>query len=282
MANDSVEEAVGAIRDYFDALGAGEWDRLVQSASARVSLELHRRFLARFIRPGSRVLEIGAGPGRFTAELAALGASVVVSDISAVQLELNRENVLAAGCGHYVEDRLLLDVRDLSAFTDAAFDGVVAYGGPISYAFDQASAALAECIRVTRPGGVVLGSVMSTIGSFRWFLPGVAEEIKTFGFEAMDALLHTGDTRPTQPSGHNCRMFRWRELAEMIAAQPCRLLASSASNAISLAAPEVLDRLAADPGVWPQFLDWEEELAQEPGMLDGGTHIIFAIERLGV
>jgi hypothetical protein len=27
-------------------------------------------------------------------------------------------------------------------------------------------------------------------------------------------------------------------------------------------------------------LDWEEELAQEPGMLDGGTHILFAVERL--
>jgi ubiquinone/menaquinone biosynthesis C-methylase UbiE len=282
MANDPIEDSVGAIRDYFDALGAGEWDRLVQSPSARVSLELHRRFLARFIRPGSRVLEIGAGPGRFTVELAALGASVVVSDISAVQLELNRDKVLAAGCDQRVEDRLLLDVRDLSAFTDGVFDGVVAYGGPISYAFEQAATALAECLRVIRPGGVVLGSVMSTIGSFRWLMPAVAEEIKTFGFDAMDALLHTGDTRPTQPSGHNCRMFRWRDLAEMIAAQPCRLLAASASNAISLADPEVLDRLAADPAVWPRFLDWEEELAQEPGMLDGGTHIIFAIEHVGV
>jgi SAM-dependent methyltransferase len=209
-----------------------------------------------------------------------LGASVVVSDISAVQLELNRNKVRAAGCEQNVEDHLLLDVRDLSAFTDGVFDGVVAYGGPISYAFDQAAVALAECIRVTRPGGVVLGSVMSTIGSFRWFLPGVAEEIKTFGMQAMDTVLRTGDTRPTQAGGHCCRMFRWRELAEMIAAQPCRLLGASASNAISLADPEVLDRLAADSGVWPQFLDWEEELAQEPGMLDGGTHILFAVERL--
>lgn len=65
--------------------------------------------------------------------------------------------MLAAGCEQYVEDRLLLDVRDLSAFAAGAFDGVVVYGGPISYAFDQAPVALAECIRVTRPGGVVLG-----------------------------------------------------------------------------------------------------------------------------
>jgi hypothetical protein len=70
-----------------------------------------------------------------------------------------------------------------------------------------------------------------------------------------------------------------REIAGMIAVQPCRLLAASASNALSLGPADTAGRLAADPEVWEQFLNWEEELAQEPGMLDGGTHILFAIER---
>jgi hypothetical protein len=69
------------------------------------------------------------------------------------------------------------------------------------------------------------------------------------------------------------------KITEMIARQPGRLLAASASNAISLADPVTLDRLAASHGLWTRFLDWEEELAQEPGALDGGTHILFAIER---
>jgi hypothetical protein len=47
-----------------------------------------------------------------------------------------------------------------------------------------------------------------------------------------------------------------------------------------MAVPGALDRLAADPGAWARFVDWEEELAQEPGMLDGGTHILFAAERV--
>lgn len=51
------------IRGYFDELGSAEWDRRVRSARMRVSLELHLRMLRRFVRPGSRVLEIGAGPG---------------------------------------------------------------------------------------------------------------------------------------------------------------------------------------------------------------------------
>lgn len=267
------------MRDFFDALGAAEWDRLVQSPSARVALELHCRFLRRFVQPGWRVLEVGAGPGRFTVELAKTGAAVVVSDISSVQLQLNRERVAAAGCEHAVQDRLLLDVRDLSAFADGAFDCVVAYGGPLSYAFEHAGKAFAECVRVTRPGGAVLASVMAAIGNLRYFLPGVIEEINTFGAEAIDAVVRTGDLRPTQAGGHICRLFRWREIAEMIAGQPCRLLAASASNAISLADPEALEQLAADRELWPRLLDWEEELAQEPGMLDGGTHILFAVEK---
>jgi SAM-dependent methyltransferase len=279
VAGECADDSVRAVREYFDVLGAAEWDRPEKSAPARVALELHRRFLRRFVQPGWRVLEVGAGPGRFTVELARAGATVVVSDISGVQLELNRDRVAAADCEHAVQDRQMLDVRDLSAFANGAFDCVVAYGGPISYAFEQAGKAFGECVRVTRPGGVVLASVMATIGSVRYFLPGVAEEITLFGAEAIDAVVRTGDVRPTQAGGHICRMFRWREVKELIGGQPCRLLAASASNAISLGDPGTVERLATDPELWPRLLDWEEELAQEPGMLDGGTHILFAVEK---
>ena len=65
-----------ATRAYYDEFGDAEWNPLAADVAGRVSLEVHRRFLARFVRPGARVLEVGAGPGRFTTELAALGATV--------------------------------------------------------------------------------------------------------------------------------------------------------------------------------------------------------------
>src|SRR5439155_17362717 len=61
------------LRELFDEVGEGEWRRLDADARSRASLEIHRRFLARFLSPGMRVLEVGAGPGRFTVELAKLG-----------------------------------------------------------------------------------------------------------------------------------------------------------------------------------------------------------------
>ncbi|MEW6471550.1 MAG: class I SAM-dependent methyltransferase [Actinomycetota bacterium] len=92
------------LREFFDEYGEREWQRLDTDARSRASLEIHRRFLGRFVRPGMRVLEIGAGPGRFTVELAKLGCRVVVTDISPVQLALNKEQVGQAGFASAVEE----------------------------------------------------------------------------------------------------------------------------------------------------------------------------------
>lgn len=266
------------VRKHFDELGEREWERLVQTPRARVSLELHRRLLHRFVRPGWRVLEVGAGPGRFTIELAAIGATIVTSDVSVVQLQLNARKVGEAGCEYAVEERRVLDVRDLSEIPDRSFDATIAFGGPISYAFEKADQALRECVRVTRVGGVVLASVMATIGTMRFFLPVVVEEMRQFGMDVTDRVIRTGDLRHTPADAHRCRMFRWREVARMLEFMPCRILAASASNATSLAAPEALAWLTSEPTRWQRYLDWEEELAQEPGAIDGGTHILFALE----
>ena len=158
----------------------------------RVNFEVHRRFLDEWIRPGDRVLEAGAGPGRFTLELARIGARVVVGDISSRQLELHAEKTAAAESS--VEERVLLDIVDLSRFADETFDAVVCYGGPVSYVIGEADRALAEVLRVMRRGGTALVSVMSLLGSARAFfghLPGLIEE---FGWEQAVAPIFETET----------------------------------------------------------------------------------------
>lgn len=263
------------MREFYDELGEGEWTRLEDSPRGRVSFEVHRRFLRRYIEPGARVLEIGAGPGRFTMELASLGATVVVTDFSQVQLDLNRAKVGASEFEGSVESRALLDVCDTSRYADGEFDAVVAYGGPLSYAFDRTDEAFAGLLRITRANGPVVASVMSTLGSWRFFLAGVLEDTKLAGEDANDKVLETGDLRHFG-TRHVCKMFRSRELVDLVTRHGGTMLAMSASNWASLADPEILESLEQDEDRWRRFLDHEIAACGEPGALDGGTHLLFA------
>lgn len=105
-------ETIEAVRVHYDRIGSQEWLRLTKDVAGRVSLEVHRRFLRRFVRPGSRVLEIGAGPGRFTLELADLGCRIVVTDLSPVQLDLNVAQLAGTPAERCVDRHEVLDVCD--------------------------------------------------------------------------------------------------------------------------------------------------------------------------
>jgi SAM-dependent methyltransferase len=149
--------------EYFDDYGDNEWKRFESGRTPEAGLDIHVRFLERFVRAGDRVLDAGAGPGRFTLELVRLGADAVALDVSAVQLELLRQRLPDV-------ETIVGDVTDLSRFADRSFDVTVCYGGPLSYVLDRADDALAELVRVTRSGGYVLVSVMSTIGAQTHFI----------------------------------------------------------------------------------------------------------------
>ncbi len=265
------------IEALFDEWADAEWDRMDVDVAARVSLEIHRRFLDRYL-PLGRVLEVGAGAGRFTVELARSGRRVVVGDLSRVQLELNARHVAESGCQAAIEAGVRMDICDLSAFETASFDGVVAFGGPLSYVFDRAAEALSECLRVLRPGGTAVASVMSLAGSARHFLPNFPAAIARAGLPIFDEFLRHGDQR-AMPPAHPCQMFTSDQVRALVEECGGELVGISSSNWLSLAPELVVGQLYEDPKVWPAFLDWEERFCAEAGALDGGTHLLFAATR---
>ncbi len=271
-STESTDDVVQRIRGYFDTEVESEWLRLEQTPAGRVSFEIHRRLMAAHVRPGMSVLEVGAGPGRFTRELAAIGARVTVTDLSSQQLAANEQRARAEGFDAAVAAWLPLDVRDVSGFDDASFDVVLAYGGPLSYVFDHAEDALRGLLRITRPEGAVLGSVMSLLGAWRHFLPAVVELTD----EDTDHILATGDLRRAQPDGHVAQMYRASDVRALIERAGATTLALSASNWASLDHPEATALVEESPGRWQRFLDQEARACAEPGALDGGTHILFA------
>jgi SAM-dependent methyltransferase len=268
-----------AVAAYFDQLGRREWDRLMATPVDEVSLYVHAHYLHQYVPRGARVLEIGAGAGRFTQLLAESGARVVVADISPVQLDLNRRHAEQYGFRHAVEAWQQVDACEMGCFADAAYDCVVAYGGLFSYVLEQRDAALGECLRVLARGGPLLASVMSLWGSAHRALQGVL----ALPAEVNRRITATGDltaeTWPARKDNH-MHLFRAEELRTWLAGSGLAVLCLSASNCLSTGHEDALREIRQDPARWEELLRMEVEACAEPGCLDMGTHII-AVGRKG-
>jgi SAM-dependent methyltransferase len=261
-----------AVAAYFDQLAEGEWQRFDKYALGAVHEHIHNLYLERFVPAGSRVLEIGAGPGRFTRTLHRLGCRIVVADISDVQLALNRRYGSEYGFANSVEAYEQLDICDLKALPASTFDVVIAYGGPLSYVFERRDDAVASCRRVLKSGGVLLASVMSLWGTLHRHLAA----LRDLPLWSMHSIVESGDLTPENDptSPHKCHLFCSAELATLMGRHGFRVEALAASNALSTNLESLLLELRQQPDRWQALLDLEARATAQPGYVDGGTHLI--------
>lgn len=172
------------------------WDRLAGRYDAIVrmfdtSYPRVRARLAEDLPPGGRVLELAAGTGQFTVELARRAARLVATDISPQMVERLADVVAHAGLAN-------VECRVMSACAieaeDHAFDAV--FCANALHVMDAPEAALAEMRRVLRPDGLLLAPTFlhgvdplrrGLSGALSFVSPFVANS--RFGLDGLTALV---------------------------------------------------------------------------------------------
>lgn len=114
-----------------------------------VEFETTMHHLHRFLKPGDRILDIGAGTGRYSSALMAEGY-----DVKAV--ELVKRNIDVFLKREPTADVVQGDARSMPFLPDATAD-VTLLLGPLYHLFgdDEKLKALCEAKRVTKPGGLI-------------------------------------------------------------------------------------------------------------------------------
>lgn len=112
------------------------------------------RYISKYLQPGMKILEIGAGTGRYSHTLARMGYTVDAVELVQHNIDIFRQNT---------QDTEQITIRQGDArelpFKDETYD-ITLLLGPMYHLFtkeDQATA-LAEAIRVTKTGGVIFAA----------------------------------------------------------------------------------------------------------------------------
>lgn len=270
----------GAVRRFFDRYGQREWERLDRDVAGQTSYAIHWKLLSPEIRTEMRILDAGCGPGRYAIDIARAGATVTLADLSPVQLELAVANVRAAGLESHLDGVHELDICNLGVFPEGRFDGVVCYGGAVSYTRERHTEALQQLVRVVRPGGFVAVSAMTLYGVLQ--LLGLLD-IPGF-LETMADHLELGDdpsalpgwvmTAPASPEFHQpMALFTAEHLRELVSAVGCDVVRTGVANPLSWGLVPLQNTAASVPAR-EALLQLELALCDDPVLADRGDHII--------
>ena len=135
--------------------GQGDEDsRLKRSRHGQLEYATTMAYIHRYTDRNSRVLEVGAGTGRYSIALAKEGMRVSAVELVEENLAVLREN-----------SRGMDNIESLGRFADNTFD-VTLVLGPMYHIYEpkDVNSAIDEAIRVTKPGGVILFAFISVFG----------------------------------------------------------------------------------------------------------------------
>ena len=145
-------ETLKALTDYYS--GYDEDNRL-RSKHGMVEFLTTMRYVEKYLKPGMKVLEIGAATGRYTHALAQKGYEVDAVELVQHNIDIFREKTQPGEKVRIWQG----NAKALSMFNDDSYD-VTLLLGPMYHLFtvEEQKQALAEAIRVTKKGGVVFAA----------------------------------------------------------------------------------------------------------------------------
>ena len=145
-------ETLKALTDFYK--NYDEEGRLL-SRHGQVEFLTTMRYIAKYLKPGMRILEIGAATGRYSHTLARQGYRVDAVELVQHNIDIF-ETLTQPGENVTIRQG---NAKDLRFFADDTFDMTLLLG-PMYHLFtvEEQLQALSEAIRVTKKGGIIMAA----------------------------------------------------------------------------------------------------------------------------
>lgn len=238
--------------------------RLSRSKAARVEFLTNTRYIERYLKPGAKILDVGAGAGEYSLYFAKKGYDVCALELADSNVRAFRRKI-SPGDGI---DLVQGNAVDLSRYEDESFDAVLVFG-PLYHLHSEQDRqkCIAEAKRVCRQDGRLFFAFISndmvilTEFSCRpdYFVAGSYDK-ETFELEDFPFVFHTVD---------KCR--------KMLERGGIRILHEVASDGVSELIGDKINGM--DEESYAQYLRYHFYICEKPELLGMTNHLLFVGEK---
>ncbi|GAA3405882.1 class I SAM-dependent methyltransferase [Paenibacillus hodogayensis] len=146
-----------SVIDYYS--GFDEWGRLDREP---LEFTINWHYIKQYLPPSGKVLDNGAGPGKYAMRLAEHGYDVTLTDLTPKLVELARQRAAEQNMTDRFDGFRVLNATCLEGIPDEAFDASLMLG-PLYHLQqpDDRTAAVHELHRVTKRDGLVFVAFQS-------------------------------------------------------------------------------------------------------------------------
>ena len=251
-------ELVEKLYQIFD-----ENTRLNRSKAARVEFLTNTRHIEEYLKPGDRILDVGAGAGEYSLYFARKDYEVSALELSGSNIEAFRRKLTP-------EDRIDLtqgNAVDLSRYEDDSFDGVLLFG-PLyhMHSEDDRKKCIAEAKRVCKPEGKLFFAFIANdlvfltelIDRPDYFINGDYNK-ESFKLDDVPFVFHTVDAA-----------------RQLLRDSGVGILREVASDGVSELLADKIN--AMDEESYAQYLRYHYYICEKPELLGMTNHLLFVGE----
>ena len=238
--------------------------RLNRSKAARVEFITNTRIIEQYIKPGARILDVGAGAGEYSLYFSRKGYDVCALELAESNIKAFRKKITADDHIDLIQGNAL----DLSRYEDGFFDAVLLFG-PLYHLHEREDRerCIAEAKRVCKAKGKLFFAFISNDFIFLteftdrpdYFLAGDYNK-ETFRLDDVPFVFHTLDA---------CR--------ELLKDSGLTVLREVASDGASELLAERIN--AMDDESYAQYLRYHEYICEKPELLGMTNHFLFVCEK---
>lgn len=256
--------------------------RLQRSRHGQLEYATTMEYVHRFLKTGGKVLELGAGTGRYSVALAKEGYDVTAVELVEKNLEVLRRNAkellkktpeglrgteLSGTPGGHLR-ALQGDATDLGALPDETFDMTLSLG-PMYHLYDpdDVRRAIREAIRVTKKGGVIIVAFLSVYAIlFDNYLKETLHDGMEENFDEQYRTRHFAEQLFT---GYDITEFE-----ELFRNEPVGHLATAAADTVLELAEERTDFSMSDEA-FSEFLRYHLATCEKRELLGASSHLLY-------